>query len=349
MRRTRFTSHPERLRAPATSPSAHSQDREIELSDTKTRNCAIGIDVSKPTLDAHALPAEDRASFDNSPEGHDRLIAWARALRPERIVLEASGGYETAVAAALAHAGLPVVVVNPVQVRRFAQALGVHAKTDRIDARVLAQFAQAIRPEIRPLQDELTVELDALVARRRQLQDMLVAEGHRRTRAKGAVRKNIDAHIAWLERQVKHVDGDISKLIQSSPIWREKEDILCSIQGVGKVTISSVLGGLPELGTLSRQAIAALVGLAPFARDSGSWRGKRFTGGGRADVRRALYMAALVASRHNPALRVFYQRLLARGKPKKLALVATMRKLLTIMNSMLRTKTRWDERRFSAA
>lgn len=250
---------------------------------------------------------------------------------------------------ALARAGLPVIVVNPRQVRRFAQALGVQAKTDRIDARVIALFAQAVRPEIRPLKDELTMELDAIVSRRRQLQDMLVAEQHRRTRAKGSVRKNIDAHIAWLERQVDNVDGDIAKLIQSSPVWREKEDILDSIKGVGRVTIATVLSALPELGTLSRQAITALVGLAPFARDSGSWRGKRFIAGGRPDVRRALYMAALVASQRNPVLRAFYQGLIARGKPKKLALTATMRKLLIIMNSMLRTKTRWDERLFRTA
>jgi transposase len=318
------------------------------MTDNNTKGLTIGIDVSKPTLEVHLLPLESCARFDNTSEGHDRLIAWARAHRPERIVLEASGGYEIGAAAALAHAGLPVIVVSPLQVRRFAQALGVQAKTDRIDARLLAQFAQAVRPEIRPLKDELTTELDALVARRRQLQDMLVAEGHRRSRAKGLVRKNIDAHIAWLERQIHNVDGDIAKLIQSSPVWREKEDILDSIKGVGRVTIATMLGALPELGTLSRQAITALVGLAPFARDSGSWRGKRFIAGGRPEVRRALYMAALVASQRNPTLREFYQGLLARGKPKKLALTATMRKLLIIMNSMLRNKTRWDERRFSA-
>ena len=318
------------------------------MTNNNSQTCVVGIDVSKGALDSHLLPAENRARFDNRPQGLEQLVAWAASHRPERIVLEASGGYELAAVAALARAGLPVIVVNPKQVRRFAQALGVQAKTDRLDARVLALFAQAVRPEIRPLEDELTAELDALVSRRRQLQDMLVAEQHRRTRAKGSVRKNIDAHIAWLERQIHHVDGDIAKLIQSSPVWREKEDILDSIQGVGRVTIATVLGALPELGTLSRQAIAALVGLAPFARDSGSWRGKRFIGGGRADVRRALYMAALVASRRNPALREFYHRLVARGKPKKLALTATMRKLLIIMNSMLRTKTRWDERRFSA-
>jgi transposase len=306
------------------SPSAHSQDRELEMTDIKTNNCVIGIDVSKATLDLHLLPAESRARFDNTPQGHQRLIAWASAHGPQRIVLEASGGYEMAVVAALARAGLPVIVVNPKQVRRFAQALGVQAKTDRIDARVVALFAQAVRPEIRALKDELTVELDELVARRRQLQDMLIAEGHRRSRAKGLVRKNIDAHIAWLERQIDNVDGDIANLIQSSPVWREKENILDSIQGVGRVTIATVLGALPELGTLSRQAITALVGLAPF------------------------YMAALVASQRNPVLRSFYQGLLARGKPKKLALTATMRKLLVIMNSMLRTKTPWDERRFSA-
>jgi len=330
------------------SPSAHSQDRELEMTDSKTNNGVIGIDVSKGALDVHLLPLETHARFDNSPEGHERLIAWAGPHHPQRIVLEASGGYEMPVVAALARAGLPVIVVNPKQVRRFAQALGVLAKTDRIDARILAQFAQAVRPEIRPLKDELTTDLDALVSRRRQLQDMLVAERNRTSRAKGLVRKNIDAHIAWLERQIDNVDGDIAKLIQSSPVWREKEDILDSIQGVGRVTIATVLGALPELGTLSRQAIAALVGLAPFARDSGSWRGKRFVRGGRPDVRRALYMAVPVASQRNPALRKFYQGLVARGKPKKLALTATMRKLLVIMNSMLRTKTRWDTRRFSS-
>lgn len=319
------------------------------MNNTNSQNCVIGIDVSKAALDSHLLPDESRARFDNTPESHERLVAWAASHRPQRIVLEASGGYEMAVVAALARAGLPVIVVNPRQVRRFAQALGVQAKTDRIDARVVALFAQAVRPEIRPLKDELTMELDAIVSRRRQLQDMLVAEQHRRTRAKGPVRKNIDAHIAWLERQIHNVDADIAKLIQSSPVWREKEDILDSIKGVGRVTIATVLSALPELGTLSRQAITALVGLAPFARDSGSWRGKRFVSGGRADVRRALYMAALVASQRNPTLRAFYQRLISRGKPKKLALTATMRKLLIIMNSMLRTKTHWDERLFRTA
>lgn len=318
------------------------------MTETNTKNCVIGIDVSKATLDTHVLPLEQRARFDNSTEGHERLVTWATEQRPERIVLEASGGYELPVVAALARAALPVIVVNPRQVRRFAQALGVQAKTDRIDAGVIALFAQAVRPEIRPLKDEITAELDAIVSRRRQLQDMLIAEQHRRTRATGPVRKNIDAHIAWLERQIVNVDGDIGKLIQSSALWREKEDILDSIQGVGRVTIATVLAALPELGTLSREAITALVGLAPFARDSGAWRGKRFIRGGRPEVRRVLYMAALVASQRNAALRCFYTGLVARGKPKKLALTATMRKLLIIMNSMLRTKTRWDERRFSA-
>jgi transposase len=320
------------------------------VNKSSIKQSVVGIDVSKDRLDAHELPGEQRASFDNHPAGHDSLIAWCRLYRPQRIVLEASGGYETAAVAALARAGLPVIVVNPVQVRRFAQALGVQAKTDRIDARVIAHFAQAVAPEIRPLRDELTAELDALVTRRRQLLEMLGAERQRRARAaKGPVRKSIDAHIAWLEKQTGNTERDIASLIRSSPLWREKEDILATIKGVGRVTIATVLGALPELGTLSRQAIAALVGVAPFARDSGSWRGKRFVGGGRPDVRRALYMAALVASRRNPALRDVYQRLVARGKPKKLALTAIMRKLLILMNSMLRTKTRWNQPRFTAA
>ena len=320
------------------------------MNKSNSKQCVIGIDVSKDRLDVHELPGEQRTTCDNAPAGHDSLIAWCRLHHPERIVLEASGGYETAVAAAVARAGLPVIVVNPLQVRRFAQALGVQAKTDRIDARVLAQFAQAVAPEIRPLKDEQTAELDALVTRRRQLLEMLGAERQRRARAaKGPVRRSLDAHIAWLEKQVSNTERDIASLIRSSPVWREKEDILASIKGVGRVTTSTLLAALPELGTLSRQAIAALAGLAPFARDSGSWRGKRFVGGGRPDVRRALYMAALVASRRNPALREVYQRLVARGKPKKLALTALMRKLLVLMNSMLRTKTRWEQRRFGAA
>ena len=262
-------------------------------------------------------------------------------LEPCGVVLEATGGYEMLVAGELELAGLPVSLVNPRQVRSFARATGRLAKTDAIDAQVLAQFAEAIKPPVRPLPDQETRELRALVDRRRQLLGMVTSERNRLRNASRRVRPLIQEHIQWLKQQVDDLDKDISELIRSSPVWRAQEDLLCSVPGVGPVLSSTLLTHLPELGSLNRGQVAALVGVAPLNRDSGAFRGKRSIWGGRAAVRSALYMAALVATRHNPVIKAFYQRLRAAGKAKKVALTACMRKLLLILNCMLLRRTRW--------
>ena len=262
------------------------------------------------------------------------------------IVLEATGGYELLCVAALAAASLPVVVVNPRQVRDFARATGQLAKTDRIDADILALFAERVRPEVRALPDADAQELDALLARRRQLLDMLQAERNRLGqvfgRGKTPVKKSLKAHIAYLERELRMTDTDLGDMVRRSPAWRERDDLLQSVPGVGPVLSLTLLAELPELGRLSRREIAKLVGVAPLSRDSGTLRGRRFVQGGRASVRAVLYMAALVATKRNAVIRAFYLRLLAAGKPKKLALVACMRKLLTILNTMVRSGERWS-------
>lgn len=258
------------------------------------------------------------------------------------VVLESTGGLELAAATSLLEAALPVAVVNPRRVRDFAKALGRLAKTDPIDAELLAKFAQLVRPELRPRPDAGRLALQALVTRRRQLLDMLAAEQHRLGRAATSLRPNIQAHIAWLQGQIKGLDGDISTAITAQPIWKAKQVLLLSVSGVGPAVSSLLLAHLPELGTLTRRQIASLVGVAPFNRDSGSWHGHRFIRAGRAPVRSILYMAALVAARHNPVIRPFYDRLLAAGKPAKVALTACIRKLLTILNAMLRDETSWD-------
>lgn len=304
----------------------------------------IGIDVSKDTLVIATHPTRERWMTATTPDAIDQLLARLTALQPRVIVVEATGGYERGLVAASAAAGLPLVVVNPRQVRAFAQALGRTAKTDAIDADVLAEFAARTEPVIRALPDAQTHALAALVARRRQLLEMLIAERQRLHQATTtAVRRDLRQHIRWLERRVSDVDDEIGGAIERSAVWRVQEDLLRSVPGIGPTVARTLLAELPELGRLDRRTIAALVGVAPFHRDSGRWRGHRTIRGGRTAVRAAVYMAALVASRHNPALRTFYQRLRTSGKPAKVALVAVMRKLLTILNAMLKHQTRWQQ------
>lgn len=305
----------------------------------------IGIDVAKAEVVVSVRPRAERFSVPNDERGMRTLVERLQPIAPQLIVLEATGGYEVLVVAALATATLPVVVVNPRQVRDFAKATGQLAKTDRLDADLLAQFADVVRPAVRPIPDADAHELDALLTRRRQLLEMLQAErnrvGHVFGTGKQRVRQSLQTHIAFLERALQAADTDLGDMIKGSPVWREREELLRSVPGVGPVLSRTLLAELPELGQLSRRAIAKLVGVAPLSRDSGTLRGRRFVYGGRASVRGVLYMGALVAVRRNTLIRVFYQRLLAAGKPKKLALVACMRKLLTILNTMVRTHTPW--------
>jgi transposase len=303
----------------------------------------VGIDVSKAQLDVAIRPSGESESVSNDKTGIEGLIKRLREIQPALIVLEATGGIERSVTRALTSAELPVVVVNPRQVRDFAKATGQLAKTDRIDALVLARFAEAVRPALRPLPDQITLELRALIARRRQITEMIVAERNRLSGASKSVRKRIDAHIRWLEAELDRADKDLDQSIRQSPIWQENEDLLRSVPSIGPVTSRTLLAELPELGELNRKQIAALVGIAPLNRDSGTLRGRRSIWGGRATVRAALYMAALVASRRNPVIKVFYTRLKKTGKASKVALVACMRKLLTILNSMIKHKTRLSE------
>ena len=303
----------------------------------------VGIDVAKAQVDVAVRPTGQRrvVSFDETGVGE--LVSQMEDLSPALVLLEASGGLELPLVAALAAAALPVVVVNPRQVRDFARATGTLAKTDALDAAVLAHFAEAVRPPVRPLRDAETQALNALAARRHQVMIMLVSEKNRLSSATIAVRPRIEAHIAWLERELDDLDEGLRQTLCQSPVWREKEDLLRTVPGVGEQLSLTLLAYLPELGTLDRRKIAALVGVAPFNRDSGTLRGKRTVWGGRARIRAVLYMGALVASRHNPVIRDFYQRLLAAGKPKKLALIACMRKLLLILNSMLKHGSPWRD------
>ena len=298
----------------------------------------VGIDVAKTNIDIAVRPTGRvwQTSYDGA--GIDELVSQLTSLTPTTVLLEATGGLEVPLAAALAAAALPVVVVNPRQVRDFAKATGWLAQTDALDAQTLAHFAEAVRPPVRPLRDADTQELNAMTTRRSQLVTMLVAEKDRLGRAAGAVRPRVQAHITWLEQEIK----DLRRTLRQSPVWREKDDLLRSVPGVGEQLSLSLLAYLPELGTLDRKQIAALVGVAPLNRDSGTMRGKRTVWGGRARVRAVLYMGALAASRFNPVIRTFYQRLLAAGKPKKLALTACMRKLLTMLNAILKTGQYWN-------
>jgi transposase len=301
----------------------------------------IGIDVSKAKLDIAIRPGDQSFSVTNNQRGIPALIEQLKTLSVNRIVLEASGGYETAAASELAAAGLPVAVVNPRQVRDFARATGRLAKTDAIDARVLAHFAQLIQPHPRPLPDAQSRELMALVARRRQLIEMLTAESNRHGRAAPGLNRGIAAHIRWLRKQLAELDAALEQAIRRSPLWSEKARLLRSVPAVGSVTVTTLLAHLPELGTLSRRKIAALVGVAPFNHDSGKLRGTRTIWGGRAQVRAVLYMSTLVATRYNPVLKVFYGRLLAAGKKPKVALTACMRKFLIMLNAILRHHLPW--------
>ena len=302
----------------------------------------VGIDVARDRLDVAQRPGTEVWWVTNDERGIADLVARLRALRPTLVVLEATGGLQVPLVGALMAAELPVVVVNPRQARDFARATGRLAKTDTIDAQVLARFAEAVRPALRPLPDAATQQLSALLTRRRQLVEMLTAEKNRLRTAAPAVRDHIKEHILWLERSLSDLDRELEQAIHSSDMWRAQDDLLQSAPGVGPVVSTTLLAALPELGALNRKEIAALVGVAPLNRDSGSFRGKRTVWGGRPQVRAVLYMATLVASRRNPVIRAFYQRLLAAGKPKKVALTACMRKLLTILNAMIRHRTPWQ-------
>jgi transposase len=302
----------------------------------------VGIDVSKDRLDVHVLPGGQTFAVTRDAAGLDELGARLLPLKPRAVAVEATGGFETVVAASLAAAGLPVVVVNPAQVRHFALAVGKRAKTDPIDAGMIAQFVAATNPEIRPLPDEETRALADLVTRRRQIIHMITAEKQREKRAPNRTRKSIVRLLKALEKELSSLDQDIDDAVRGSPAWREKQDLLSTVPGVGTVISRTILAELPEIGTLDRRQIAALVGLAPFTRQSGQWRGQSFICGGRASVRSAVFMGAMTATRHNPQLRVFQQRLVAAGKPKMVALIAVARKLLTILNAILRDGRPWQ-------
>jgi len=308
----------------------------------ETPEMNVGIDVAKARLDGAVRPSGQRFEAANEVAGIADVVRRLHALQPARIVVEATGGYELPLVRALATAGLPVIVVNPRQVRAFAKAVGHLAKTDRLDAQVLAQFAEGVRPAVRALSDAATQELGTLLARRRQVVAMLTAERNRLGLSAARVRRGIAAHIAWLEQQLADLDRDLDTMIRASPVWQAKEDLLRSAKGVGPVLARTLVADLPELGTLNRRQIAALVGLAPFNNDSGQHRGQRRVFGGRAPVRATLYMATLAATRCNATIGAFYARLLAAGKKPKVALVACMRKFLTILNAMLKHGTPWN-------
>jgi transposase len=302
----------------------------------------IGIDVSKENLDLAESVRKQVRRFHNTATGIGKLVDYLMTVNPTLVVMEATGGYEIPVAAALAEAGIPTAIMNPRQVRDYARSTGRLAKTDAIDARILVDFGAAVRPEARPLADVQTQELKEILARRRQLNEMITAEKNRLQRARGALRDHIKAHIVWMEKEMLDMDSALRHFIEESPMWREKDNLLKSVPGIGPVLSSTLLAELPELGRLNRKQIAALVGVAPLNRDSGKMRGKRSVWGGRAGVRAALYMGTLVATRFNPVIRRFYERLTAAGKAKKVAIVACMRKLLTILNVMIRHHSTWQ-------
>ena len=302
----------------------------------------VGIDVSKDRLDVHAHPAGESFAVSRDHAGLLALAERLRGIPAELVAVEATGGFETVVVSELAAAGFPVVMVNPAQVRSFASAIGRRAKTDPLDAATIAQFAAATKPPLRVLPDEVTQQLADLVSRRRQIVQMIVAERQREKRANSRMRKSIARLLKALQKELSSLEQDLDDSVRGSPVWREQEDLLASVPGVGKTTARTLLAELPELGRLSRRAIAALAGVAPWTRQSGKWRGKAFIGGGRASVRAALYMAAVTASQHNPQLATFYKQLLKRGKAKKLALIAVARKLLTVLNALLRDQRPWQ-------
>ena len=304
----------------------------------------VGIDVSKERLDVAVRPTGETFALARDADGLDALVARLTPLAPTAVAVEATGGYEAVVAASLSAAGLAVVVVNPAQVRSFAQALGKRAKTDPIDAGVIAHFVEAAKPAVRPLPDAETRLLADLVARRRQIVAMIVAERQRQKRLREKrLQKSIARLLAALQKELSALESDIDDAVRGSPAWREKEDLLSSVPGIGKTIARTLLAELPELGCLDRRKVAALVGLAPWTRQSGQWKGKSFIGGGRADIRAALFIGAMVAARHNPQLKTFRDRLVQAGKPKLVALVATARKLLTILNAIVRDQQPWRQ------
>jgi transposase len=303
----------------------------------------VGVDVSKDRLDVACYPEPSTWSVPNDEAGIEDLVKRLLPLHPVRVVLEATGGLEMPAVGALAGAGLPVVAVNPRQTRDFAKAAGLLAKTDRIDATALARFAEAMKPEIRPIPDAAAQELGALVVRRRQVVQMLTAEKNRRQSTPKRLHKDLDKHVAWLEEALRRLDDELQKRIRNSPAWREKDDLLQSVTGVGPKTSAVLISELPELGRLNRHEIAKLAGVAPMNRDSGRYRGERHIQGGRAMVRTALYMATLTAIRCNPIIAAFYRRLRDDGKKFKVAMTACMRKLLVRLNAMLRDRTPWRE------
>ena len=302
----------------------------------------VGIDISKDHLDLHVRPDDRHQGFSYDNDGLARLLEMIKELRPQLIVMEATGGYEQRVVAVLAAQQLPVAVINARRVREFAKATGQLAKTDRLDAAVLSDFAEKLRPSVTALPDESREQLKALLARRRQIVEMITAENNRQLTAPKTIQREIRAHIDWLKKRLKKVDDDLGHSIKASPIWKAKDDILQSIPGIGPTASRTMLGILPELGTLNRRTIAALVGVAPMNQDSGKWRGRRRVQGGRTMVRNTLFMCTLVAVKHNPVIHVLYQRLLSAGKPKMVAITACMRKLLIILNAMLKTNSHWS-------
>lgn len=306
------------------------------------REVFIGIDVSKEKLDVAVRPTGEFMSFSNNEDGISCVVDFVKSFFPNLVVLEATGGLETAAVGVLADKGLPVVVVNPRQVRDFAKATGTLAKTDEIDAHLIARFGEAVRPELRPLKDQDAQKLTSLITRRRQIVEMITAEKNRLNTAPKWTSKDIQTNISWLEKCLKKVDKVLKNLLKKSPLWREKDEILQSTPGVGPVLSMTLLSGLPELGTLNRKEIAALVGVAPLNRDSGLFRGKRMIWGGRANIRSVLYMSATCAMRFNPAIRIFYERLRLAGKIHKVAITACMRKLLVILNTMIKNRTYWS-------
>lgn len=312
-----------------------------EKENMESKEVFIGIDVSKKLLDVCVLPQGEVTKVENNQKGFDRLISWLDQFKGALVVMEASGGLQTPACGSLHEAGFKVAVVNPRQVRDFAKAMGKLAKTDRIDAMVLATFAEKVRPEPRPMKDKQSQHLSELMARRRQLLGMIVMEKNRLSRASKSIKRKIELNLQWLDEQLAALDQEMDEFIKGSPIWRAKEDLLMSVPGVGKVLARTLLSSLPDLGTLNRHGIAALVGVAPFNRDSGKYSGQRSCWGGRSAVRRALYMATFVAVRHNPVIRAHYEKLISKNKKFKVAMVACMRKMLVILNAMLRDNKPW--------
>lgn len=303
----------------------------------------VGVDVSRDRLDVHVLPSGEAFAVARDGEGLEQLVARLAGLSPQTIAVEATGGFETTTAAALAAAGLPVVIVNPAQVRHYARALGRLAKTDRIDAEIIARFAAAVRPEVRPLPDAEMRLLAEMVVRRRQIVTMIAAEKNRgRHVVIPRLARSIARLVLVLEQELTALDQDIDDTIRRSPAWRDRDDLLRSVPGIGPVIARTLIAEMPELGTLDRRAVASLAGLAPFTRQSSHWRGRSMIAAGRAPVRTALFMVALVAVRFNPTIRAFHQRLIAAGKPKMVAIIAAARKLLTILNAILRDRTPWQ-------